>query len=71
MAKHRGAAASRAGSGCMGLFGGFCISVPPGVVVAELIGDDGLPALVHMHMAQCMACAPSPPPPSRPDAHPS
>ena len=49
MAKHRGAAASRAGSGCMGLFGGFCISVPPGMVV-ELFGNDGLPALVYMHM---------------------
>ena len=50
IARHLRAAASRAGSGCMGLFGGVCISVPPGVMV-ELIGNDGLPAFVHVHMA--------------------
>jgi hypothetical protein len=34
----------------MGLFGGFGISQPP-CMVMELIGNNGLPAFIHMDMA--------------------
>ena len=32
----------------MGLFGGFCISTPPGMMV-ELFGDDGLPVPIDYY----------------------
>ena len=46
VAKHRGAAWAL----CIGLIGGLYIFPVPGMMV-ELIGNDGLPALIHMHMA--------------------
>ena len=46
-ARQRGACASRAGSGCMGLFGGLSIFATPGMIV-ELIGNHRLPALVDV-----------------------
>ncbi|OYQ25641.1 hypothetical protein CHU93_12945, partial [Sandarakinorhabdus cyanobacteriorum] len=36
-------------AGCIGLFGWFGILPPPRVIVG-LLGDDGFPAVVHMHM---------------------
>jgi hypothetical protein len=37
----------------MGLFGWFDI-LPAPCVMMELLGDDRLPALVHMHMPHCL-----------------